>query len=386
MFFCETSFDLASRFEGRRKGIQMKYDYLIVGAGLFGSVFAREMTDVGRRCLVIEKRAHIGGNCYTETRKKINVHKYGPHIFHTDDETVWKYVNRFARFNHFINTPKVRYRDRIFSFPINLMTLHQLWGVKTPDEARAKLDSVRVPIASPQNMEEWCLANLGEEIYRIFIKGYTKKQWQKDPKKLPIAYIQRLPLRMVFDENYYRHRFQGIPSGGYTPIFEKLLEGIECMLKTDFLKGSSSLAGKAEKIVYTGRIDEYFDFKHGELEYRALRFDEEEHSGDYQGNAVMNYVEENVPFTRIVEHKHFEFKDCPHTIITKEYPVRWQREETPCYPVHTVENIEKYWRYEKEAERTKGVIFGGRLAHYQYHDMDQTVAQALKTVKKEQGN
>jgi len=363
----------------------MKYDYLIVGAGLFGSIFAREMTDLGRRCLVVEKRAHIGGNCYTEMRNKINIHKYGAHVFHTDDEAVWKYVNRFAQFNHFINTPKVRYHERIFSFPINLMTFHQLWGVKTPAEARAKLDSVRAPIPSPKNLEEWCLANLGEEIYGIFIKGYTKKQWQKDPKELPASYIQRLPLRMVFDENYYRHRFQGIPIGGYTPIFEKLLKEIECEIGVDFLKGRNSFEKKAQKIVYTGRIDEYFDFKYGELEYRALRFDEEEHTGDYQGNAVMHYTEENVPFTRIMEHKHFEFVSCPHTIITREYPIEWRREETPYYPVHTVENTEKYQKYKKEAEKTTGIIFGGRLACYQYYDMDQTVGQVLKTVKVEQG-
>ena len=364
----------------------VEYDYLVVGAGLFGSVFAREMTDSGCRCLVIEKRAHIGGNCYTKTQKEINVHKYGPHVFHTDDEIVWRYVNRFARFNHFINTPKVRYHDRIFSFPINLMTLHQLWGVKTPAEAKAKLDSVRAPIPSPQNMEEWCLANLGEEIYKVFIKGYTKKQWQKDPKELPVAYIQRLPVRMVFDENYYRHRFQGVPSGGYTPIFEKLLDGIECVFGADFLKDRSAFEKKAKKIIYTGRIDEYFDFRHGELEYRALRFDEEEHQGNYQGNAVMNYAEENVPFTRIIEHKHFEFVDCPHTIITKEFPIAWRREEEPYYPVHTSENSKKYLHYKKEADKIPGTIFGGRLAQYEYFDMDQTIGQALKMAKSEGNN
>ena len=361
-----------------------KYDYLVVGAGFFGAVFAREMTDAGWRCLVIDKRPHVGGNCYTESRHEINIHKYGPHIFHTDDEIVWRYINRYANFNHFINTPKVRYQDRIFSFPINLMTFHQLWGVKTPAEAKAKLDSVRIAIPSPQNMEEWCLANLGEEIYGIFIKEYTRKQWKKDPKELPVSYIQRLPLRTVFDENYYRHRFQGIPHGGYSPIFEKLLEGIECELGANFLESRFFFERKAKKIVYTGRIDEYFDLKYGELEYRALRFEEEELLGDYQGNAVMNYVEGKVPFTRIVEHKHFEFLNCDHTIITREYPIEWKREETPYYPVNTVENTEKYRQYESEANKEKNVVWGGRLAHYRYYDMDQTIAQALKAANIEQ--
>ena len=355
----------------------MKYDYLIVGAGLFGSVMARELTDAGKKCLVIDKRSHIAGNCYTRLEKGISVHQYGPHIFHTSDEKVWAYVNRFAKFNHFVYTPKVHYQNKLFSFPMNMMTFYQLWGVKTPDEARKKFEQIKEPISNPQNMEDWCLANIGRELYETFVRGYTKKQWGREPRLLPSFIIQRLPIRFTFDDNYFRDRFQGIPIGGYTAIFEKLLQGIDVELGVDFLPNRSLYQGRAKKTIYTGKIDEFYDYQFGELEYRTLRFEEEWRKGDFQGNAAVNYTEEAVPYTRIIEHKHFEFVNSEDTVITREYPEKWSREKTPYYPVNDERNNKIHERYQALAEKENSIVFGGRLADYKYYDMHQVVARAL---------
>ncbi len=361
----------------------MKYDYLIVGAGLFGAVMARALTDAGKKCLVIDKKGHVGGNCYTRSEKGISVHQYGPHVFHTNDERVWAHVNEYASFNNFVNTPKVRYQERIFSFPLNMMTFHQLWGVKTSEEARKKIEQVKEPIPNPQNIEDWCLANIGRELYEIFIRGYTTKQWQCSPRQLPAFIIQRLPIRFTYDENYYRERFQGIPIGGYSAIFEKMLQGIDVELGMDFLKNRAGWRAKAKRMIYSGRIDEFYDYQFGDLEYRTLRFEEEWHPRSFQGTAVMNYAEEHVPFTRIIEHKHFEFTLSEDTIITKEYPETWAREKDPFYPVNNDRNNGIYEKYRALAEREDAVVFGGRLADFKYYDMDQVIACALRMADRE---
>jgi len=359
-----------------------RYDFLIVGSGMFGSTFAQQMAERGKKILVIEKREHIGGNCYTENIEGINVHKYGPHIFHTSNEDAWTYVNRFAKFNHFVNKPKVRYKDKIYSFPINLMTLYQLWGVKTPAEAQQKLKEVAVAIDNPKNLEEWILSQVGEEIYEIFIKGYTKKQWGKDPKDLPVSIVKKVPIRIDFNDSYYNEKYQGIPIGGYTKMFERILEGIEVKLNTDYFEGRSYWDSVAKTVVYTGKIDEYFDYKFGELEYRGLTFETKIFDGDYQGNAVINYTEGNVPYTRIVEHKHFEFQNCEETVVTWEYPDNCDRSKIPYYPINDERNNSLYSRYRQEAEKQKWLIIGGRLAGYAYIDMAQTISAAMKACEK----
>lgn len=358
------------------------YDFLVGGCGMFGAVFAQQMTERSKKVLLIEKRSHIGGNCYTEAFENIQVHKYGPHIFHTSIDRVWKYVNRFAKFNNFVNSPKVRYRDKLYSFPINLMTLYQLWGVKNPAEAKAKLEQVAIPIDNPRNLEEWVLSQVGQEIYEIFIKGYTKKQWGKDPKELPASIIKRLPIRLNFDDNYYNDKYQGIPIGGYTKMFEQMLEEIEVKLNTDYFANRQYWDSVADAIVYTGKIDEYFDYKFGELEYRGLRFETKIFDGDYQGNAVINYTEQQVPFIRIVEHRHFEFKNCDKTVVTWEYPDDYDRGKIPYYPINDKRNNELYNLYRQEAERQRRLLLGGRLATYAYLDMDQVIAAALKLCEK----
>jgi UDP-galactopyranose mutase len=360
-----------------------KYDFLIVGSGLFGSVFARQTADRGSNVLVIEKRAHIGGNCFTETIEDIAVHRYGPHVFHTSEKKVWQYVNRFIDFFPFVNRPKVFYKGKIYSFPINLMTFHQLWGVTTPQRAKEKLDSQIKHIDNPDNLEDWCLSQVGKEVYEIFIKGYTKKQWNKDPRTLPLSIIKRIPIRFNFDDNYYNDRFQAIPAGGYTRLFEKLLEGIDINLNTDFFTDRNYWSSMAEKIVFTGKIDEFFDYRFGRLEYRSLRFESEILDGDFQGTAVINYTDEDVPFTRIIEHKFFEYKNQPRTVITREYPQDCNEDKIPYYPVNDARNNELYQKYKKLADRQHKVIFGGRLGTYSYLDMDDTVLAALQTAERQ---
>lgn len=357
----------------------MKYDYLIVGAGLFGSTFAERAKKAGKKVLVIDQRSHIGGNCYTENIEGVNVHMYGPHIFHTNNEKIWNYINRFATFNHFVNRIKASYQGNLYSFPINLFTMYQLWGVKTPQEAIDKIHTLRIPISNPQNMEEWCLANVGEEIYEKFIKGYTTKHWHRDPKTLPASIIKRLPLRFTFDDNYYTHQFQGIPKGGYTQIFEKQLNGIEVKLNTPLEKDWKKYA---KKMIYSGRPDALADFKFGELPYLTLSFDHQKKCGDHQGNAIINFTDVKVPYTRCVEHKHFEFGQQNNTIVTYEYPTKWYEGATPYYPIPGPEHKEIYQKYAKEIQKND-IILGGRLGRYSYFDMDQTIANAIHLAEQE---
>jgi UDP-galactopyranose mutase len=360
------------------------YDFLIVGAGIFGSVFAHEMKRKGKSVLVIDKRDHIGGNCFTKNEAGVDVHVYGPHIFHTSDDDLWAFVNQFAKFNNYINKPKVNYEGKIFSFPINLMTLHQLWGVCTPAEAEAKLKSVRIPCDNPRNLEEWILSQVGREIYETFIYGYTAKQWSREPSELPASIIKRLPIRLTYDENYFVDKYQGIPIGGYTPIFQSLLEGVETELSVDFFRDRMNLESKARTIVYTGKIDEFFNYQFGDLEYRSLSFQSEIVEGDFQGNAVINYTQKEIPWTRITEHKHFQpqaLAKTPMSVVTKEFPVEGTRESTPYYPVSGDKNDSIARQYKEFASLTPNTIFGGRLAEYKYYDMHQVMASALKRTR-----
>jgi UDP-galactopyranose mutase len=364
----------------------MKYDYLIVGAGLFGSVFARQMATNNKKVLIIDKRNHIGGNCYTERISGINVHKYGPHIFHTNNERVWRFINQFATFNSFSLRTKVNYQGEIFSFPINLMTLNKLWGVKTPEEANNMLKKKRrADITFPDNLEDWALSRLGEELYEIFIKNYTMKQWGKSPKELPMSILKRLPFRSTFNDRYFNDLYEGIPIGGYTKIFEKLLDhqNIEVQTNVDFFEHKKSLVKDAAKTIYSGKIDEFYDYQFGELEYRSLRFETiavKQH--DFQGNAIINYTGSEVPYTRIVEHKHFEREHHPQTIITYEFPDTYDKSKTPYYPINDDKNNALYQKYQTLVNDR--VIFGGRLGKYSYWNMDQTIANALLMAQKEQ--
>ena len=361
----------------------MKYDYLIVGSGLFGSIFANEVTKAGAKCLVIDKRSHIGGNCHTTNVDGIHVHDYGPHIFHTNNKPIWDYMNSIVPFNNFINRPKVKFKDRIYSFPINLMTLNQIWGVKTPEEAAKKLKEIKIKIDNPKNLEEWCLSQIGEELYQKFIYGYTRKQWNKHPNELPSFIIKRLPIRLNFDDNYYEDKYQGIPIGGYTQIFDILLKDIPVETGVDYLQDRSKLDSIANKVVYTGAIDEFFNYEYGTLEWRSLKFENERHNiPDYQGVAAMNYTEHEIPYTRICEHKHFEFGKQDFTIITKEYPQNWDKTKEKFYPLNDEKNNELYEKYKDKIDTTK-YIFGGRLADYKYYDMHQVVGSALIRVKNE---
>ena len=361
----------------------MKYDYLIVGAGMFGSVFARQATDAGKKVLVIDKRNHIAGNCYTEKVKDIEVHKYGPHVFHTNNTKIWEYVNRFAEFNHFTYRAKVKNKNKIYSFPINMMTLHQLWGVITPEEAIKKLESVKVKIDDPQNLEEWILSQVGHEVYETFIKGYTTKQWNRDPKDLPAFIVKRLPIRLTYNDNYFDDRYQGIPIGGYTSMFRNILEGIEVKLNVDYFSEKNSFDSIAEKIVYTGKIDEYFNYDLGILEYRTIKFDHKVMKGDYQGNAAINHTGDEVKYTRSIEHKHFEFKKSEDTVVTFEYPEKWDQSKIPLYPVNDEKNNKIYKDYKELAQKKcKNTLFGGRLGEYKYFDMHQVIGSALSKSKK----
>ena len=372
-----------------------KYDYLIVGAGLYGAVFAHEANKAGKRCLVVDKREHIGGNIYTENIHGINVHRYGAHIFHTSDKKVWDYINRFAEFNNYINSPVAVYKDEMYNLPFNMNTFSRMWGIRTPQEAKEIIDrQVReLNIKEPKNLEEQALSLVGTDVYTKLIKGYTEKQWGRDCRELPAFIIKRLPLRFVYDNNYFNDRYQGIPIGGYTAIVEKMLEGIEVRLNTDFLKpeNRSELSAMADRIIYTGQIDQYFDYRLGVLEYRSVRFETEELDvANYQGNAVVNYTEREVPYTRIIEHKHFEKlgqpggpADVPTTIISREYSSEWKKGDEPYYPVNNDRNNALYAEYAALAAKEKNVIFGGRLGQYRYYDMDKVIGEALKMAEQE---
>jgi UDP-galactopyranose mutase len=357
------------------------YDYLIVGAGLYGSIFAHEMKKAGKKCLVIDKRSHIGGNIHTSETEGINVHDYGAHIFHTDNKSVWEYMNRFAEFNRFTNEPIAIFRDEVYNLPFNMNTFHQMWGIRTPEEARRiikeQVEAER--IIEPKNLEEQALSLVGRDVYEKLVKGYTEKQWGKKATELPAFIIRRLPVRFIYSNNYFNDRYQGIPVGGYTRIAEKLLEGTEVILNADFFKDRGRYSAMAKKIVFTGMIDEYFDYVHGELEYRSLRFEHEILDTDnFQGSAVVNYTEYEIPYTRMIEHKHFEFGTQPKTVITREYPEKWERGIEPYYPVNDIRNGEIYEKYRQMAENENGVIFAGRLGEYRYYDMHHIVQRALE--------
>ena len=363
------------------------YDYLIVGSGLFGSTFAYEMTKAGKKCLIIENKEHIAGNCYTENKDGINIHTYGPHIFHTNDKGIWEWVNQFAEFNNYRHCVRVSYDDKMYSFPINLMTLNQLWSVKTPEEAKAKLKSVSIPNDNPENLEEWILSQVGEDIYKTFVKGYTTKQWGKSPKELPTFIIKRLPIRTSFDDNYYFDKYQGIPVGGYTKMFENILEGIEVRTGVNYFLDKEYYNSIAKKVVFTGKIDEFFDYQFGELEYRTLRFvNERLDVEDYQGCAQVNYGDVDVPYTRITEHKHFEKNDSKVTWISKEYSMTYKKGDIPYYPINDDKNNKIFNQYKELSSQYPNVIFGGRLSEYRYYDMHQIIGSALSKVKKELSN
>ena len=361
------------------------YDYLIVGAGLFGAVFAHEMTAKGKKCLVIDKRAHIGGNIYTEEIEGINVHKYGAHIFHTSKKEIWDYVNRFATFNRYTNSPVARYKDEIYNLPFNMNTFNKLWGVITPQEAREKIEEQvkEAGIVNPSNLEEQAISLVGKDIYEKLVKGYTEKQWGKRADEIPAFIIKRLPVRMTYDNNYFNDLYQGIPVGGYTPMIEKLLEGSDVLLNTDYFGDREAFNNKAEKVLFTGMIDGYFDYCFGELEYRSLKFESQVLDTDnYQGNAVVNYTEYEVPYTRIIEHKHFEYGTQPKTVITKEYPARWKHGDEPYYPMNDEKNNALYEKYKELATKEDKVLFGGRLGMYKYYDMHNVIEEALKLSSK----
>ncbi|WP_407414941.1 UDP-galactopyranose mutase [Methanobrevibacter sp.] len=362
----------------------MKYDYLIVGSGLFGSIFAHEMTKKGKKCLVIEKRDHIGGNVYTELEENINVHKYGAHIFHTNNKEVWEYINQFADFNRYTNSPVANYKGELYNLPFNMNTFYQMWGVRTPEEAKAKIDEQKAEsnIENPKNLEEQAISLIGKDIYEKLVKGYTEKQWGRKCSELPSFIIKRLPVRYTFDNNYFNDLYQGIPIGGYTKIIEKMLDGIEVKLNTDFFDDKDKWLNIADKIIFTGMIDQYYDYCHGELEYRGLNFEFETlDMENYQGNAVINYTDAETPFTRIIEHKHFESSESSKTIITREYPKTWMKGEEAYYPLNDEKNSELFKKYQELAKKEDKVIFGGRLGMYQYYDMWQVIDEALKLVK-----
>ncbi len=364
----------------------MKYDYLIVGSGLFGSIFAYEMKKIGKNCLVIEKRDHIGGNIYTSKEENINVHKYGAHIFHTSDKEVWEYINQFTEFNNFINSPVAVYEDKMYNLPFNMNTFYQMWGTKTPTEALEKIEEQKAEanITEPKNLEEQAISLVGLDIYTKLIKGYTEKQWGKDCTELPSFIIKRLPVRLTFDNNYFNDRYQGIPLDGYTTVIEQMLDGIEVKLNTDFFEDREKWENIADKIVFTGMIDQYYNYQFGRLEYRGLKFETETLDVEnYQGNAVINYTEREIPYTRIIEHKHFESSESPKTIVTKEYPAQWNPGDEAYYPVNNDKNNEIYAKYEELASQEEKVIFGGRLGTYKYYDMWKIIAEALNCVKKE---
>lgn len=373
----------------------MKYDYLVVGAGLYGAVFAHEAKKKGKSVLVIDKRPHIAGNVYTEDVEKIHVHKYGAHIFHTNNKKVWDYITRFAEFNRFTNSPVANYKGELYSLPFNMYTFNKMWNVTTPQEAAAKIEEQRkaAGITEPKNLEEQAVSLVGTDIYEKLVKGYTQKQWGRECSELPAFIIKRLPVRLTFDNNYFNALYQGIPKGGYTKMVAKILEGIEVRLGTDYLENKEELDLLAEKVVYTGPIDAYFEYRLGALEYRSVRFETEVlDTPNFQGNAAVNYTDVETPWTRIIEHKWFEFgkddegNDIPKTVISREYSSEWKVGDEPYYPVNDEKNGLLYEKYRELAAQEKNVIFGGRLGEYKYYDMDAVIAAALEMIEKELGN
>ncbi len=370
----------------------MMYDYLIVGAGLYGAVFAREMKARGKKVLVIDRRAHIAGNVYTENIEGIHVHQYGAHIFHTNNKKVWNYITQFAEFNRFTNSPVANYKGKLYSLPFNMYTFNQMWGVVTPEEASAEIERQRREITGePKNLEEQAISLVGRDIYEKLIKGYTEKQWGRDCRELPAFIIRRLPVRLTFDNNYFNALYQGIPVGGYTKMVANLLEGIEVRLNTDYLEHKDELDALAQKVVYTGAIDAYFGYQLGHLEYRSVRFETELlDQPNFQGNAAVNYTDRETPWTRIIEHKWFEFgrddegRELPKTIISREYSSEWKPGDEPYYPVNDEKNEKLYARYKERAQGEKKVIFGGRLGEYKYYDMDAVIGAALERAEKEE--
>ena len=364
----------------------MRYDYLIVGAGLFGASFAREAVDAGKTVLVIDKRDHIGGNVYTKDVEGIQVHQYGAHIFHTNDKKVWDYVNRFAEFNRYTNSPVANYHGELYSLPFNMYTFNKMWGVITPQEAEEKIAQQRAAagITDPQNLEEQAISLVGTDIYEKLVKGYTEKQWGRPCTELPSFIIKRLPVRLTFDNNYFNAKYQGIPIGGYTAMVEKMLRGIEVRLNVDYLENKEAFDAMADKVIYTGSIDSYFGSCYGPLSYRSVRFETELlDMPNYQGNAVVNYTDRETPYTRIIEHKHFEFGTQPKTVISREYSSEWQPGVEPYYPVNDEKNNALYQQYKALAEKEEKVIFGGRLGEYRYYDMDAVLLSALSLAEKE---
>lgn len=362
----------------------MKYDYLIVGAGLYGAVMAHELTKKGKSCLVIDKRSHIAGNIYCEDIEGIHVHKYGAHIFHTSNKKIWDYMNQFAEFNNYINSPVAIYKDELYNLPFNMNTFSKMWGIKTPAEAKAMIEKQvkETGITEPKNLEEQGLSLVGKDVFEKLVKGYTEKQWGRSCSELPAFIIRRLPVRFTYDNNYFNDRYQGIPIGGYTKIVEKMLEGVDVQTDTDYFEFRKSNPDIAETTIFTGMIDEYFDYQLGALEYRSVRFETEVLDTDnYQGNAVVNYTEREVPYTRIIEHKHFEFGTQEKTVISREYSSEWKVGMEPYYPVNDEKNSELFAAYKKLAEKEEHVIFGGRLGNYQYYDMDKVVEAALQKLE-----
>lgn len=369
--------------------MEKHYDYLVVGAGLFGAVFTYEMKKQGKTVLVIDRREHIAGNIYTSMVRGIHVHEYGAHIFHTSDQKIWEYIGQFAEFNHFVNSPMAIYGDEIYNLPFNMNTFSRLWNIKTPAEAKTRITQQieQLGIKEPANLEEQALSLVGTDVYEKLIKGYTEKQWGRDCKELPAFIIKRVPLRFTYDNNYFTDRYQGIPIGGYTAIVSRMLEGAEVMLKTDY-KEFKSRQGQGityDKVVYTGMIDEYFDHCLGNLEYRSLYFEKEDLPDveNFQGNAVINYTEKEIPYTRIIEHKHFEFGIGHGTVITREHPMTWAPGKEPYYPVNDQKNTALFEQYQKLAAKEKNVLFGGRLGQYKYYDMDKVIAAALQLAEEE---
>ncbi|PXV87264.1 UDP-galactopyranose mutase [Lachnotalea glycerini] len=364
----------------------MKYDYLIVGAGLFGSIFAYEAGKRGKKCLVIDKRSHIAGNIYTNKIEDINVHQYGAHIFHTSNEKVWSYIQQFAKFNRYTNSPVAVYKEELYNLPFNMNTFHQLWKVKSPAQAKEMIQKQikESGITNPKNLEEQAISLVGKDIYEKLIKGYTQKQWGQSAKELPSFIIKRLPVRFTYDNNYFNDLYQGIPIGGYTQMIEKMLKDSEIRLNTDYFENREELNSLADKIVFTGMIDEFYNYQFGTLEYRSLSFESEVlEEENHQGNAVVNFTEYEIPYTRIIEHKHFEFGTQPKTVITREYPKTWTKGDEPYYPVNNEKNNKMYEQYKELAQKEETVIFGGRLAEYKYYDMHHVIEQALTCIEQE---
>lgn len=370
----------------------MIYDYLVVGTGLFGAVFAHEMKLAGKSCFCIDRREHVGGNIYTREENGIQVHQYGAHIFHTSNAAIWNYVNRFAEFNNYVNSPIAVYRDELYNLPFNMNTFSKMWGIRTPAEAQARIDAQRADcrVETPRNLEEQALSLVGRDVYEKLVKGYTEKQWGRDCRELPAFIIKRLPVRFTYDNNYFTDRYQGIPVGGYTRIIQGLLGDTPVRLGVSYRQFLEENAAKAEpdvfgRVLYTGMLDEYFDYRLGELQYRSLRFEEEvlPECDNYQGNAVVNYTEREIPYTRIIEHKHFEFGTGRGTIITREYPAAWKRGDEPYYPINDERNNALFAQYQQLAAKEKNVLFGGRLGQYRYYDMDKVIEAALQMAEQE---